>query len=148
MHVPSYCSSPAPRQPLSRSCFQCRAYKTVSYLVQQLFSHFQGVIAAATSVKTTFGDVHQELVAASTTCQDAKCEKVAVKVTHPCGPTDLHCHEPIPGERGLRSGGHLQPKRLSPFAGPQSPESVPVGNAALAHQKDHSLCIRSPTVQY
>ena len=53
---------------------QCRAYKTVSYLVQQLFSHFQGVIAAATSVKTTFGDVHQELVAASTTCQDAKCE--------------------------------------------------------------------------
>ena len=100
MHVPSYCSSSAPCQLLSQSCCYCRAYKTISYLVQQLFSHFQGVIAADTSVKTTFGDVHQELVAASTTCQDAKCKKVAVKVTYLCRSTDLRCHEPIPSRKG------------------------------------------------
>jgi hypothetical protein len=61
-----------------------RAYKTPSYLVQQLFSQFQGKVVASTAVEfKDVGDVHNELVAASTTCQDAKCTKVAVKVISP-----------------------------------------------------------------
>lgn len=60
-----------------------RAYKTPSYLVQQLFSQFQGKVVASTAVEfKDVGDVHNELVAASTTCQDAKCTKVAVKAVN------------------------------------------------------------------
>ena len=58
----------------------CRVYKTPSYLVQELFSVYQGVRYAKTDVTVTSGEVHEELTAASTTCLDAKCRSIALKV--------------------------------------------------------------------
>jgi hypothetical protein len=55
--------------------FAChRSYKTPSALVQQLFATFQGQLAAATRIEyLSAGDVHNRLVAASTTCSDLDC---------------------------------------------------------------------------
>ena len=61
-------------------CCGCRVYKTPSYLVQELFSVYQGVRYAKTDVTVTSGEVHEELTAASTTCLDAKCRSIALKV--------------------------------------------------------------------
>ena len=57
--------------------FWCRSYGIVSYYVQQLFSRYQGVRYANTLVHSSDP---QELTAASATCDDDACTKIAVKV--------------------------------------------------------------------
>ena len=58
----------------------CRVFGTVSYYVQKLFSEFQGVRYIQTSVTTPEVDPRDHGVAASATCQDHDCTRMAFKV--------------------------------------------------------------------
>ena len=60
-----------------------RVYGIPSYWVQKVFSEVQGVRYAPTGVASDLSLVHTERVAASTTCQDAACTDLAVKVLQP-----------------------------------------------------------------
>lgn len=80
--------------PAGRHCFQldsvpCRVYGIPSYYVQKLFSHAQGVSYAPSTATSDHSLVHNELVAASATCQDHNCTHLALKVCFPlCQPAD------------------------------------------------------------
>ena len=55
-------------------------FGTVSYYVQKLFSVYQGVRYIETDVSYRDGDSHNHGVAASASCQNTACTKVAFKV--------------------------------------------------------------------
>ena len=59
----------------------CRAFGTISYYVQKLFSETQGVWYIDTSVTTPDSEPHDHGIAASATCQDKDCTQLAFKVT-------------------------------------------------------------------
>ena len=59
----------------------CRVYGTPSYEVQNLFSQYQGrrFMRSDVDLKPE-GPFHEWTLAASTTCQDAHCHHLALKV--------------------------------------------------------------------
>ena len=57
-------------------------YGIPSYYVQKLFSAVTGVSYAPSTATSEHSLVHNELVAASATCQDTKCSELALKVRH------------------------------------------------------------------
>ncbi|KAK9803718.1 hypothetical protein WJX73_006123 [Symbiochloris irregularis] len=57
-------------------------YGIPSYYVQKLFSAAQGVSYVLTAAQSDTSFVHNELAAASATCQDSKCSKLALKVVN------------------------------------------------------------------
>ena len=59
----------------------CRVYGTPSYEVQKLFSQYQGrrFMRSDVDLKPE-GPFHEWTLAASTTCQDASCHHLALKV--------------------------------------------------------------------
>ena len=59
----------------------CRVFGTVSYYVQKLFSAYQGVRYIDTNVSSSDEDSHNHGVAASASCQNTACTKVAFKVS-------------------------------------------------------------------
>lgn len=59
-----------------------RVYGIPSYYVQKLFSHAQGVSYAPSTATSDHSLVHNELVAASATCQDHNCTHLALKVVN------------------------------------------------------------------
>lgn len=59
----------------------CRVFGVVSYYVQKLFAQYQGVRYIETAVAAADGDSHDHGIAASASCQDGACTKVAFKVT-------------------------------------------------------------------
>lgn len=62
------------------SLFLCRVFGTVSYYVQKLFSEYQGVRYIQTEVVSSDGDGHGHGIAASASCQNEACSKIAFKV--------------------------------------------------------------------
>ena len=66
----------------------CRAFGTVSYYIQKLFSEYQGVSYIDTVVSPTDGDPRDYGVAASASCLNEVCTRVALKVRlpHALGP--------------------------------------------------------------
>ena len=66
---------------LSALCV-CRVFGTVSYYVQKLFSQYQGVRYIDTEVSSSDEDPGDHGIAASASCQDEACTKVAFKVSH------------------------------------------------------------------
>ena len=58
----------------------CRVFGTVSYYVQKLFSEYQGVRYIETEVASSDGDGHDHGIAASASCQNKACTKIAFKV--------------------------------------------------------------------
>ncbi len=66
---------------LTQAAVPCRVYGTPSYEVQKLFSQFQGSQFIRTDVDLKpEGPFHEWTLAASTTCQDADCKHLALKV--------------------------------------------------------------------
>ncbi|DBA71494.1 TPA: aspartate-semialdehyde dehydrogenase-like protein [Trebouxia sp. C0005] len=59
-----------------------RVFGTVSYYVQKLFSVYQGVRYIETDVSYRDGDSHNHGVAASASCQNTACTKVAFKMVN------------------------------------------------------------------
>ena len=72
-----------------------RVYGTPSYEVQKLFSQFQGGVFVRTDVDLRpEGPFHEWTLAASTTCQDADCRHLALKVStagQGVGDASQHC---------------------------------------------------------
>lgn len=62
------------------SCLLCRVFGVVSYYVQKLFSEYQGVRYIETAVSSSDGDGRDHGIAASASCQNDACTKVAFKV--------------------------------------------------------------------
>ena len=60
----------------------CRTLKDPVYHVEQLFSSYQGqeLLDTTFNFDTTYGQAQQYNITASTTCQDAGCTHLAVKV--------------------------------------------------------------------
>ena len=73
-HLPLYVRGDAGP---SKPCAACRSYGIASYYVQKLFAELQGVRYLATAVQT---EEIQQRTAASATCDDADCDKIALKV--------------------------------------------------------------------
>lgn len=61
-----------------------RVFGTVSYYVQKLFAEYQGVRYIDTAVSSSDGDPHDHGVAASASCQNQDCTRVAFKVCQSC----------------------------------------------------------------
>ena len=59
----------------------CRVFGTVSYYVQKLFSQYQGVRYIDTEVSSSDADLGDHGIAASASCQDEACTKIAFKVS-------------------------------------------------------------------
>ena len=58
-----------------------RSYKTPSALVQQLFATYQGKLTAATRIEyPSEVDIHNQLLAASTTVSGPHCQTIVIKV--------------------------------------------------------------------
>ena len=62
----------------------CRVFGTVSYYVQKLFAEYQGVRYIDTAVSSSDGDPHDHGIAASASCQNQDCTRVAFKVRQTC----------------------------------------------------------------
>ena len=72
----------------------CRVFGTVSYYVQKLFSEFQGVRYVQSTVTTPEGDPRDHEIAASASCQDDQCSKIAFKVC--ADKHQLHVYSALP----------------------------------------------------
>ena len=83
-------------------------FGTVSYYVQKLLSTYQGVWYLDTDVSSSDGDSHNHGIAASASCQNTACTKLAFKVSQ----SDLERESEREREREREFYIFSQPTRL------------------------------------